>query len=100
MIALVGDRAPALCVLIVATQHCDAQPRLRAGENRTRNGLFGKRPEAKQCARLFAVGSFKSPHDEDDSQTDLEEPFAVNTILVFTLAVGASLNAWCLSAFL
>jgi len=29
-----------------------------------------------------------------------EEPLAVNTILVFTLAVAASLNAWCLSAYL
>ena len=29
-----------------------------------------------------------------------EETLAVNTILVFTLAVAATLNAWCLSAYL
>jgi hypothetical protein len=28
------------------------------------------------------------------------EHLSVNTILVFTLAVAATLNAWCLSAYL
>lgn len=38
--------------------------------------------------------------DEDDSRAKQEEPVTVNILLVFTLTVAATLNAWCLSAYL
>lgn len=69
MIALAGDRAGALCVLIGARQHCAAQPGGQTGENRTRKALSGKRARKKQSARLLGHEAVKSDHDPDDSQT-------------------------------
>lgn len=69
IIALAGDRAGALCVLIGARQHCAAQPGGQTGENRTRKALSGKRARKKQSARLLGDQAVKSEHDPDDSQT-------------------------------
>lgn len=100
MIALAGDRAPALCVLMRARQHCAAQP-ARSTERIGLGTADLARGHAKNNVRDSSGGTRSNPHMMlAILRKPFEETLAVNTILVFTLAVAATLNAWCLSAYL
>ena len=92
-----------MCVLIGARQHCAAQSaRTAAGERESDSKRENRQGDRRKTMRetLRRVSVQIIPMSKMILRLAPIEYFAVDTLLVVTLAVAAVANAWCLSAYL